>query len=285
MSEGMGAGQMAQQLKEKGAIRTTLPFKGWVMLRGAGTRLRVGRYRFTDGRSAYWIVDDLVKGRTLKIKTIIPEGFASWQIAERLEVDQICAAQPFIALVKTKELEGFLFPATYEFDVGMSPEQVASLMTARFEQSWTPEMEQRTQELKLTKKQVVTLASIIEREARVRDELTLISAVYSNRLKKRMRLEADPTVQYAQGFWKGRLTYHDYRNTKSPYNTYLVGGLPPGPICSPGEDAIRAALWPAVSDALFFVAMEDGRHDFSTNYRDHTNKVNKRNRKNATRNR
>jgi UPF0755 protein len=135
----------------------------------------------------------------------------------------------------------------------------------------------------MTKKEVVTLASILQREVRVPEEWGLVSAVYHNRLAKHMRLEADPTVQYALGFWKPRLTYDDYRNTHSPYNTYLVMGLPPGPICSPGLDAIKAALWPADSKALFFLAAEGGHHTFSETYRDHTNKVNKRNRKKRAR--
>ena len=97
-----------------------------------------------------------------------------------------------------------------------------------------------------------------------------------------MRLEADPTVQYALGYWKTRLTYDDYRNTNSPYNTYLNSGLPPGPICSPGVDAIQAALWPATSPALFLLAKDDGHHTFSETFRDHTNKVNSRNKTNRT---
>ena len=126
--------------------------------------------------------------------------------------------------------------------------------------------------------EVVTLASILEREVRVREELPLVSAVYHNRLKKHMMMQADPTVQFAQGLWKSRLTYDDYRNTRSPYNTYLNFGLPPGPICSPGTEAIQAALYPAASNALYFLAAEGGRHTFSADYRTHVNKVNHRNR-------
>ena len=106
----------------------------------------------------------------------------------------------------------------------------------------------------------------------------MVAAVYHNRLRKKMKLDADPTVQYAFGHWKSRLTYNDYRNTRSPYNTYLNPGLPPGPICSPGMDAIRAVLWPAQTNALFFVADEDGRHLFSATYKEHVNNVNRRNR-------
>lgn len=278
VTEGMGASQVASVLHQKGLLRSPLIFKVWVRLRGAGSRIRVGRYQFNQNRSAYWIVDDLINGRTQKTKVIIPEGFASWQIAERLEENQICPASAFKNVVAAKQLEGFLYPATYDFDIGLSAPSVADQMVARFNQGWTEEFNRRAAEIGFSKKEVVTLASIVEREARDRSESPLIAAVYTNRLKKRMRLEADPTVQFALGYWKSRLTYRDYRTVQSPYNTYINGGLPPGPICSPGIDAIRAALWPAVSDALYFVATEDGRHSFSTNYRDHTNKVNKRNR-------
>ncbi len=138
-------------------------------------------------------------------------------------------------------------------------------------------MTQRAKALGWSKKNVVTMASIIEREARDRNELPMISAVYHNRLKKHMRLEADPTVQYALGYWKKRLLFSDINRTQSPYNTYLYAGLPPGPICNPGKDAIRAALWPTESDALYFVAKDDGRHDFSTTFKEHSAKVKMRN--------
>lgn len=279
VTEGMTAGQVATILVNKGGLRSVLVFKGWVVLRRAGSRLKVGRYRFPTDRSAFWMVDDLINARTLKIKVVIPEGFASWQIAERLQENQVTEAEAFKSVVKNQEWEGFLYPATYDFDVGLKAESAAVLMKARFDQAWTEEFERRAAELGLTKKEAVTLASIIEREGRAREEFPLISAVYTNRLKKNMRLEADPTVQYALGYWKSRLLYSDYTNVKSPYNTYLKGGLPPGPICSPGAEAIRAALWPADSEALYFIAQEDGRHSFSSNYREHTIKVNQRNRK------
>lgn len=250
----------------------------WMKLRGAEQKIHVGLYRFPMGRSAFWIVDDLINGRTQKMKLVIPEGFASWQIAERLGELKVCDPAKFKQLVAEKKLEGFLFPATYEMDIGLTAETVAKQLVNKFESQWTPEMDARAQQMGFSKRDIVVLASIIEREVRVREELPLVSAVYHNRLRKKMKLDADPTVQYAIGYWKSRLTYNDYRNVKSPYNTYLVAGLPPGPICSPGADAVQAALWPAQSDALFLVAQEDGRHSFSATYRDHTNKVNRRNR-------
>ncbi len=277
---GMTAHHVANQLLETGLIKSKIPFLLWVRLRKADLNIRIGRYKFNSGRSSYWIVDDLVSGQTEKVRVVVPEGFASWQIAERLETAGLCSREDFLAIVREKKLEGYLFPATYEFEFGLSSGDIVEKMKNEFDRRWTSEFDQQAAVYRWKQLDAVVFASIIEREIRVRDELPMISAVYHNRLKKRMRLEADPTVQYALGFWKERLSYDDYRLTKSPYNTYLNGGLPPGAICNPGLDAIRAALWPAPSEALFILAQEDGRHTFSTTYRDHTNKVNARNRAN-----
>jgi UPF0755 protein len=277
--EGSSAFKVSEDLKEKGLIATPYPFLILVKLQRGDQRIHPGLYRFSIGRSAYWIVDDLLMGRTVKARVVIPEGFASWQIAERLEDEKICKADEFLGAVREKKLEGYLFPATYEFDIGLAAGKVANQLVSQFHSKWSSDMEERTLQIGFNKHEIVILASIIEREVRVRDELPMVSAVYHNRLQKKMKLDADPTVQYALGFWKPRLTYNDYRDTRSPYNTYLVNGLPPGPICSPGLDALKAALWPAQTNDLFFVATEDGRHSFSATYREHTNKVNRRNRK------
>jgi UPF0755 protein len=225
-------------------------------------------------------VDDLIQGRTLKSKLIIPEGFASWQIADRLDQGEICEGEEFKNYVAQNKLEGYLFPATYEIDFGVSAESVARQLFNQFESEWTPEMSARAKEIGFSKSDTVIFASIIEREVKARDEFPLVSSVYHNRLERGMKLEADPTVQYALGYWKGRLLNRDYRETKSPYNTYLVKGLPPGPICNPGKEALHAALWPATTEFLYFVAQEDGHHDFSKTFREHQNKVNARNRRN-----
>jgi len=278
VSEGTNAHAIARRLIDADLVQSRYPVLFWVKVRQASQKIHVGRYRIPKGRSAYWIVDDLMQGRTEKLRVVIPEGWASWQIAERLEASGICPAAPFLDLVKKKKLEGVLFPATYDFEAGLSPETVVSRLSGRFEQIWTSAMDARAKEIGMTRNEVVTMASIVEREVRVRDEGPMISAAYHNRLRRGMKLDADPTVQYALGHWKTRLTYADYRNTNSPYNTYLHPGLPPAPICSPGLESLNAALWPAKSDALFFVAQDDGRHSFSATYREHVNKVNRRNR-------
>lgn len=277
--EGATAHSVADQLRESDLVLSNIPFLAWIKLRRADQKIAIGRYRFSRGRSAYWIVDDLIQGRTLKAKLIIPEGFSSWQIAERLEDLEICRANEFKTVVKEKSLEGYLFPATYDMDFGLSAEAVARKLKAQFESQWPAEFDTRAKEIGFSKKDTVTFASIIEREVRVRDELAVVSSVYHNRLRIGMRLEADPTVQFAMGYWKSRLLNRDYKETKSPYNTYLNKGLPPGPICNPGLDALRAALWPASTEFLYFVAQDDGRHNFSKTYREHLGKVNARNRR------
>lgn len=279
VKEGASAQTVARLLQGKGVLTSTFPLRFWMRIARGDLKIHVGRYRIPPGRSAFWIARDLIQGRTIKSKINIPEGFTSHQIAERLETAEMGDAEEFKQYVMNKKLEGFLYPATYELDYGLSAERMARHFTAKFDSVWTADYSDRAKALGMTKKEIVTLASIIEREARVRDELPQIASVYHNRLKKRMRLEADPTVQYALGQWKARLLNKDYRNTKSPYNTYLVYGLPPGPICNPGEDAIKASLWPAETDYLYFVAQDDGRHNFSPTYKDHINKVKARDRR------
>jgi UPF0755 protein len=278
VADGATGFQIARHLKETGLIRSSVPFRAWMRLRGAQQKLHAGRYRFSAGRSAFWLVDDMIHGRTEKVRLVIPEGFASWQIADRLEELGVSQADAFKKVVADQKLEGFLFPATYELNVGFGAEKTTRALAEQFNLHWTPALAKRADEMGMTKEQVVTFASIIEREVRVREELPIVSALYHNRLKRNMPLQADPTVQYALGYWKTRLTYDEYRNTNSPYNTYVHEGLPPGPICNPGMDAIKAALWPAASDALYLLAQDDGHHTFSTSYKEHTNKVNKRNR-------
>ncbi len=278
VTTGMNARDIARQLVEERVLLSRYPFLVWVRVRLASASLHVGRYQFKRDRAAFWIVDDLIRGRTETVHLTVPEGFASWQIGERLEQVGIGTKEQFLQVVKADGLEGFLFPATYDLSAALTSKEAARVMSEEFDRRWTSDFEARAQAIHMGKRDVVTLASIIEREIRVRDELPQVAAVYHNRLKIRMKLDADPTVQYAFGYWKTNLTYDDYHNTKSPYNTYLRPGLPPGPISNPGLDAIRAALWPAESNALYFVAQEDGRHTFSVSYREHTNKVNKRNR-------
>jgi len=174
--------------------------------------------------------------------------------------------------VPAPTLEGYLFPDTYRVPFGSSAADVVNQMTARAHASWTEAYERRAREIGMSHHDVMTLASIVEAEARVADERPTIAAVYHNRLRTGMRLEADPTVAYAMGGYRGRLFYKDLA-IESPYNTYRRTGLPPGPICNPGVQALRAAVNPTRTEFLYFVADNSGGHVFSRTFEEHLNAI------------
>jgi len=174
----------------------------------------------------------------------------------------------FLKIVEEKKLEGYLFPETYFVNYDISEEQIIEIMVDQFNKVFTKELEERGKEFNFARRDVIILASIIEKEAAKEEERPLISAVFHNRLKKRWYLESCATVQYALGKHKNRLTYKDLK-VDSPYNTYAHFGLPPGPICNPGFGSIEAALYPADSDLMFFVAEGEGTHRFSKYYQKH----------------
>ena len=268
---GVGASETARILKREGVIGSVLLFKAAAKLSGADRSLKPGTYRFRKGMGARRALGIIRAGRIEHVRILIPEGFMASQIALRLGEAGVADAQPFLAYVRENNLEGFLFPATYFFSRGMDAAAVAHHMHAEFTRYAEPEFESVRQE-RFTLAQVVTLASIVQREALVASEMPVIAAVYLNRLSRRMRLEADPTVQYAlgaeKGVWKKRLTRSDLK-TYSRYNTYQNFGLPPGAICSPGLDALRSVLHPGSTDTLYFVADNTGTHIFSRTIEEH----------------
>jgi len=210
----------------------------------------------------------------------IPEGYDVAQIVPLLArglgvpTDSVDAAVRDTALrrrldVPTPTLEGYLYPDTYAFSPGTTAREAVGQMVDLFERRWQPEWDARLQSLAMSRHDVITLASIIEKEARHAEERPVISAVYHNRLKRRMPLQADPTVQYALGRHTARVLYKDLE-IDSPYNTYRRVGLPPGPIASPGTPSIAAALAPANVPYLYFVAAPDGHHEFRTTFEEHT---------------
>ena len=225
------------------------------------------------------VVDALVSGRGLVRVVTVVEGWELRQIAPQLARslgvprDSVDAAVRDTALrarldVPTPTLEGYLFPATYTFPDGTTARDAVRQMVARFERAWRPEWDARLQALALRRHDALTLASIVEREAVRPEERPVIAAVYYNRLRKGMRLEADPTIQYALGRHTARVLYRDL-DVDSPYNTYRRTGLPPGPIGAPGAPSIAAAVAPANVPYLYFVAMPDGHHEFRTTYAEH----------------
>ncbi len=258
--------QAASLLKKQGVLRSAWLFRAAARATGIDRRLKPGAYRFR-AHMPLWRLLHLLGSGSLEDRVLIPEGFAARQIAERLQAARICAAADFIRFVKENRLEGYLFPTTYSFAPAPAA-QIAERMRREFKLRVEPEFQRTSPKPRFTLHQLLTLASIVEREAARKTEGPLIAAVYFNRLKKRMRLEADPTVQYALGSWKKGLTREDLR-ADSPYNTYLHYGLPPGPICNPGLDAFKAVLHPAETDAIYFVADHSCGHVFSSTLEEH----------------
>jgi UPF0755 protein len=269
----------ADSLAAKRIIGQPRMFAWYARLKGHDRGLKAGTYVLKRGMPWNEVIDAIVRGRGLMLSITVPEG---WnlnniipQLARVLDVplDSVDAAMRDTAHLRrlnipTGTLEGYLFPETYTFLPGTSARTAVGTMVKAFEDRWDAAWSTRLDTLTMSRHDVMTLASIIEKEARRPEERPVISAVYHNRLRKGMRLQADPTVQYALGKHVARVMYKDLA-VESPYNTYRNAGLPPGPIASPGLPSIRAALYPASVPYLFFVAHPDGHHEFRTTFAEH----------------
>ena len=279
VGEGVAFSTIARDLEARGLLPRPWTLKLFARVTGDDRRVQHGTYEFATGTPPVDMLRALVHGDVLAVFITVPEGFNMWQVAGAFDSVGIDSAS-LLAVVTDAELarayeipaptlEGYLFPDTYRVPFGSTARQVAEFMATRAREAWSSDYERRSQEIGWSRLQVVTLASIVEAEARASDERPMIAAVYHNRLKKHMRLEADPTVAYAMGGFRGRLYYKDLE-IDSPYNTYRHYGLPPGPICNPGDASIRATLYPAEGvEALYFVARGDGRHVFSNTLSEH----------------
>jgi UPF0755 protein len=254
-------------------------FRLYAKLTDRDRSIKPGTYALRRGASWGSILTALHEGRGIVASFTIPEGFSLAQavrvIARALGVpeDSVVAAVRDTALLRrldlpTPTIEGYLFPDTYTFEPGTSARVAVRTTVERFERIWRPEWDLRLDSMAMSRHDVVTLASIVEKEARIPQERAVIAAVYLNRLRDGMLLQADPTVQYARGRHSNRLLYRDLA-VESPYNTYRVKGLPPGPIASPGEASLRAAVYPANVPYKFFVAYPDGHHEFRRTYAEH----------------
>ena len=279
---GSGLRQTSAILARAGVVDHPHLFALAARLGGWAGCLRAGEYRLSPAMSYGQILETLCRGRVLLHTLTIPEGFTMRQIVDRAAALGLLDRERALALlhdqrfihslgIRAPSLEGFLFPTTYRLSRGLGARAVLTMMVRRFQEVWR-ELAPRARRLGLSRLQAVTLASIIEKEARLDRERRLISAVYHNRLKRGMRLQADPTVIYALNHFDGNLRKSDL-DTDSPYNTYLYPGLPPGPICSPGLSSLRAAVNPAPAGFLYFVARGDGSHVFSRSYREHQRAV------------
>jgi UPF0755 protein len=280
---GAGFRTITAQLQERGLIRSPLKFRIYARFKGYHTRLKAGEYDLSGAMSPRQILDTLEGGKVRLYRITIPEGYHLRQIAQTIDDDGFGPAQDFYRLatdpevaraegIEAQTLEGYLFPDTYHFPKGLEQRAIISAMVRRFQEEITDDWRARAREIGLTLHEVVTLASIIEKETGDPAERPLISSVFHNRLKKGMRLETDPTVIYGIKDFNGNLTRKDLRRP-TPYNTYVIKGLPPGPIASPGQASLMAALYPAETAYLFFVSRRDSTHQFSTNWRDHNEAV------------
>ncbi|HEU4430643.1 MAG TPA: endolytic transglycosylase MltG [Myxococcota bacterium] len=279
-------GAIAAQLEAAGAIRSARAFTWLARLEKKDGSLHAGEYEIAAGMPAREVLALLVEGRVRLHAVAIPEGLRIEEIAQRVAEAGFGSTEEFVALARdpafTKKhgvpgatLEGYLFPETYRFERGAGAREVITAQLAQFERAWS-ELAPLARARGLGKREVVILASLIEKETGAAEERPLISAVFHNRIAKGIRLETDPAVIYGIANFDGNLTRAHLEDGGNPYNTYRIAGLPPGPIANPGAASLRAAVSPAPGvDYLYFVSRGDGTHVFTTSYRDHVNAVNR----------
>lgn len=283
VAPGSALKRVAAQLQEQGVIGNARYFVLLARAKSLASHIQAGDYRFREAAQPAQVLRRLVEGDVVQLSLTVPEGLSLREIAPLVEGEGFGNARRFLDLahdgdfiaslgIEADSLEGYLFPETYSFAKGTGEEQVLRAMADEMRRRLTPELLEAAAEQGLDRHQLLTLASIIQKEAGRIDEMPLISAVYHNRLRRGMRLQADPTVIYGIENFNGNLTRRDLEEM-TPYNTYRRKGLPPGPIASPGADALRAAAAPADSDALYFVSRGDGSHVFSRTLAEHNRAV------------
>jgi UPF0755 protein len=273
--------QVTDTLVARNLVGNPTLFRAVARVRGNDRQIRAGLYAIPPGEGWFGILDRLVEGRVVTVPMTIPEGWTLRQIAGRVAIVSGTPPEEVLAILEAEDahetwdvpgpgLEGYLFPDTYLLTPGTSPESVVRTMTARYRSLWTLERRARAEELGFTEREIMTLASIVQAEARGNTEMPRIAAVFHNRLRIGYLLQADPTVQYALGERRSRLLYRDIDSVADhPYNTYARPGLPPGPIGAPGEAALDATLHPEDHDFLYFVARPDGTHIFTRTLEEH----------------
>ncbi len=272
-------------LFKAGIIKSPFKFNMVARLKGYDKRLKAGEYALSATMTPIQIMEKLVKGEVQLYKLTVPEGLNIYQIADRVAEAGFAQNSSFIAAatdadrarkngIPAETFEGYLYPETYYFPKSVSTKTIVSSMVKRFRMVFKPEWEERGKQLGFSIHQVVTLASIIEKETGAPFERSLISSVFHNRLKKKMRLESDPTVIYGLKNFDGNLN-RKHLETLTPYNTYKIRALPPGPISNPGNESLEAALYPADTEYIYFVSKKNNTHQFSTNFNDHNQAVRK----------
>jgi UPF0755 protein len=301
VSPGTGTNEIADLLRDKGLIRSSLLFKLRLKLESEGSRFQAGTYDMNPGMTADHIIEKLNSGNVVPeemVRFTIPEGFTVKQMADKLQEEGVANADVLLKLAKEPDgidspllsqipdnakllyrLEGYLFPETYELKKGSTEADIVQRMleetSVKLHQ--IPDFDAKLQASGYTLNQIMTVASLVEREVVVDKERPIVAGVIYNRLHKNMKLEIDATVQYLLGKPKERLLNSDLRKVDSPYNSYLYAGLPPGPIASPSLKSIEAALEPAKSNYLFYVTKKDGSqgHLFAATYQEHLANIKK----------
>jgi UPF0755 protein len=269
---------VARKLAAAGAVRSALAIQFYAQFTATARRIKPGDYEFKGGERIPEVMHHLVAGDFVVVTVVIPEGLTVHQIGERVEAaglvcqgdfEDAARGGPLVRALGLMPLgaEGYLFPATYRFSPHVSADEILFAMLSRFFRVLTPPVETRMFELGLNPRQLVTMASIVEREAKLPGERPLIAGVFYNRLRLGMPLQSDPTAEYS---FDGTVSAAARAvRTPSAFNTYEIAGLPPGPIASPGLKSIEAALYPAQTNFLYFVARNDGTHVFSKSFNDH----------------
>lgn len=295
IEDGAGARKIADNLEEAGVIQSARLFRVLVAFMAIENELQAGDYEFDEGMTTLGVIDRIHNGVTAPLMVTVPEGLRVEEVANLLEEKGVLSKDDFLSAVKEAysesfltenagggNLQGYLFPATYGFSRSTTGRQAVQQMLDAFDEQVVTEVQPQLETTGLTLDQVITLASIVEREAVKPEERPLIASVFLNRMKVGIALQADPTVQFAlandaqsvarYGYWKKDLSLADLE-IDSPYNTYKNAGLPPGPIACPGLDSIRAVLRPARTNYLFFVAKDDGSHVFAETLEEHLRNV------------
>ncbi|MGM0453757.1 MAG: endolytic transglycosylase MltG [Thermodesulfobacteriota bacterium] len=277
--------KVTERLTERNVITHPLKFKLVARYTGHDQTLKSGEYRLSPNMTPIEILEHFSQGDVVLHQVTLPEGFSLQNVAARLEARGLVGQNDFLAVATDPEfsarmgiaadtVEGYLFPDTYFFEKKPAAKTVITTMIQRFFNTFKDPWRRRAEKLGFTVHEVVTLASIIEKETGVEKERPVIASVFHNRLEKGMRLASDPTVIYGVRDFDGNLTRKHLKES-TPYNTYVNRGLPPGPIANPGRASLKAALYPADTDYLFFVAKPDRTHHFSTNYEAHKKAVRK----------
>ena len=295
IAPGSSTTKIAKHLATNNLIRSPLAFKIAARYRGIGTQLRAGTYQLSRDMSLTRILDELKKGQIEFQTFTVPEGITAKAIAKLWESSGCGTAETFAEAMQSPKLlekyvpegvtaEGYLFPDTYKFAKGSTAATIVQMMLAEAEKRWDKTLAKEAETLGFTRHQIITLASIIQREAGSESEIPRIASVFHNRLKHNWRLQADPTVLYALGDPKRLLTRADLK-VVSPYNTYLNKGLPPGPIGNPGMASILGALRPEETSFYYFVAIDEGQHHFSKTLAEHNRIIRQVKRRKASSNR